>query len=47
MIYITGNRSNDATESQKEKKDLFLCSFSVQSVKNHMTSSQKLCYVKV
>ena len=46
MIYIIGNRSNDAIESQKEK-DLFLCSFSVQSVKNHMTSSQKLSYVEV
>ena len=34
MIYSTRNRSNDATESQKEKDPLiFNCSFSVQSFK--------------
>ena len=34
MMYTTRNRSNDTIESQKEK-DLFQCSFSVQSVKQH------------
>ena len=43
MIYNTGNRSNDITESQKEK-DLFQCSFSVRSVKNHGT---KITFISV
>ena len=37
MMYTTRNWTNDTTESQKEKKDLFQCSFSVQSVKYHGT----------
>ena len=35
MMYTTRNWTNDTTESQKEKKDLFQCSFSVQSDKSH------------
>ena len=36
MIYITGNRSNDATESQKEKKrPVFMLIFSAVSKKSH------------
>ena len=27
MIYNTRNRSNDTTESQKEKNDVFYCSY--------------------
>ena len=51
MIYNTRNRSNDTTESQKEKKDLLQCSFSEQSVKNHGTKSdvgiKKFSYAKM
>ena len=35
MIYNARNQSNDTAESQKEKKDVFQRSFSVQPVKNH------------
>ena len=33
MIYTTRNWSNDTTEGQKERKDLFKCSFLVQQPK--------------
>ena len=51
MIYNSRNRSNDTTESHKEKKTLFYFSFSVQSVKNQGTKLdvviKNLCYVEV
>ena len=42
MIHNTRNRSNDTTESQK--KNLFKCSFSVQSVKNDIYISILVCF---
>ena len=50
MIYNSRNWRNDTTEIQKEKNDLFKCSFSVQWVKNLRTKEgvviKKLGYVK-
>ena len=37
MIYNTRNRSNDTTECQKEKEDIFSCSCLVLPFKNYGT----------